>query len=113
VDYFYTEDRLEIRAGEGTRSLVVAREDLLENLLAFRRGEAELLVPLSSTGAFMRVVDAVERADEPVQIDPSAVIWSGEGSDRRPVVVGIEEALQRVVETGRTFTELALPWTPR
>jgi predicted dehydrogenase len=113
LDYFYTDDRLEIEAGGRTRSLVVGRADLLENLLAFRRGEADLLVPLSSTGAFMRVLDAVAQAEEPVRIDPTAVTWSGEGPDRRPVVVGIEDALQRVVDTGRTFTELGLPWARR
>ncbi|HEX8488575.1 MAG TPA: gfo/Idh/MocA family oxidoreductase, partial [Propionibacteriaceae bacterium] len=73
----------------------------------------DLLVPLSSTGAFMRVLDAVAQAEEPVRIDPTAVTWSGEGPDRRPVVVGIEDALQRVVDTGRTFTELGLPWARR
>jgi predicted dehydrogenase len=111
VDYFYTSDRLEVRSEEGDRSLQVGRQDLLENLLAYRRGESELLVPLSSTGAFMRVLDAVASAEEPARIDPRAVVWSGAGPDRRPVVDGIEDALQSVVRTGRTFTELRLPWT--
>ena len=113
ADYYYTTDRLDITVDGQTRTVNAVREDLLENLLAFRRGDAELLVPLVSTGAFMRVLDAVARADEPVKIDPRAVTWSGDGPDRTPVIDGIEEALQAAVQTDSTFTELGLPWTHR
>ena len=44
--------------------------DLLENLLDHRRNGTPLLVPLVSTGAFMRVLAAVAEADEPVRVDP-------------------------------------------
>ena len=47
------------------------------------------------------------------RIDPRAITWSGEGQDRRPVVDDVEQALQRAVETGQTFTELGLPWAHR
>ena len=113
AEYSYTTDRLDLEVDGQTRSVSVSREDLLENLLAFRRGESALLVPLSSTGAFMRVLDAVARAGEPVRIDPRAIEWSGEGQDRRAVVDGVEQALQRAVETGQTFTELGLRWAHR
>ncbi|HEX8508682.1 MAG TPA: Gfo/Idh/MocA family oxidoreductase [Propionibacteriaceae bacterium] len=113
ADYAYTADRLDIEVDGQTRTVTVTRDDLLENLLAFRRGESALLVPLSSTGAFMRVLDAVARAEEPVRIDPAAITWSGEGQDRRPVVESVEHAIQRAVQTGLTFTELGLPWAGR
>jgi hypothetical protein len=113
ADYYYTTDRLDITVDGETRTVNAVREDLLENLLAFRREDAELLVPLVNTGAFMRVLDAVARADEPVKIDPRAVIWSGDGPDSTPVIDGIEEALQAAVQTDSTFTELGLPWTHR
>ena len=117
--YAYTSDRVDITPdgqsdSDGqTHTVNIAREDLLENLIAFRRGNSALLVPLSSTGAFMRVLDAVAKAGEPIRIDPRAITWTGEGADRRAVVAEVEQALQRAVETGLTFTELGIGWAHR
>ena len=108
--YAYTEDLLDLEVDGRTSTVGATREDLLENLIAYRRGTAELIVPLASTGAFMRVLDAVATADEPVRIDPRSISWSGEGSDRRAVVADVEHWLDRAVETGLTFTELGAPW---
>ena len=72
-----------------------------------------LLVPLASTGAFMRVLAAVADADEPIRIDPRAIRWEGEGQDRRAVVEDIEHWLDKAASTGRTFTELGAPWAHR
>lgn len=106
----YTDDLLTLELDGERRTVTEMRQDLLQNLLAFRRGEAELLVPLASTGAFMRVLEAVATADEPVRIDPTAIAWSGEGEDRRPVVADVEHWLDRAVATGQTFRELGAPW---
>ncbi len=86
------------------------RVDLLENLLAHRRDGVPLIVPLESTGAFVRVVEAIRLAPEPMKIDPSAVTWHDEGDDAYPVVEGIEDAVLRAAQTGSTFTESGLPW---
>ena len=108
--FSYTKDQLDLDVDGQARTVTVSREDLLENLMAFRRGESALLVPLAGTGAFMRVLDAVARAGEPVRVDPRAITWSGEGQDRRAVIEDVEEALQRAVDTQQTFTELGVPW---
>ncbi len=113
ADYSYTVDRLDLSIDGQSKTVSVDREDLLENLIAFRRGAAALLVPLASTGAFMRVLDAVAQAGEPVRVDPRVITWSGEGPDRTPVIPGIEEALLSAAESDSTFTELELPWTHR
>ena len=110
ASYAYTEDQLDLDVDGRTRSVRVPREDLLENLIAFRRGTAEQIVPLASTGAFMRVLDAVATSDEPVRVDPGCIAWSGEGKDRRAVIADVEHWLRRAVEDGRTFTELGAPW---
>ena len=110
AQFGYTADRLDIDVDGHTRSVSVGRDDLLENLLAFRRGESSLLVPLASTGAFMRVLDAVATAEEPIRIDPRSIAWLGEGDDRRAVVADVEHWLGRAVETGRTFSELGVSW---
>ena len=84
--------------------------DLLENLLAHRQDGVPLLVPLVSTGAFMRVLDAVAAAEEPVRIDPRAIRWEGEGNDRRAVVDNVEHWLWKAALSGQTFAELDVPW---
>ena len=104
----YTTDEVEVEGGGPART--VDREDLLENLIASRRDGRALLVPLVSTGAFMRVLAAVSDAEEPVRIDPRAIRWEGEGQDRRPVVDDVEHWLERAASTGQTFRELGVPW---
>ena len=60
----------------------------------------------------MRVLAAVAEY-EPVQIDPGAVHWEGEGQDRRAIVENIENWLEKAVSTGQTFAELGVPWARR
>ena len=109
----YKTDRIEVFTSGGTHTETAARTDLLENLLAHRRDGTPLLVPLASTGAFMRVFDAVAHAEEPIRIDPRAIRWSGDGQDRRPIVDDIEHWLDQAAATGRTFAELGVPWAHR
>jgi predicted dehydrogenase len=111
VTFAYTADRVEVDAAGRTE--VTPRVDLLENLLAHRREGAPLLVPLVSTGAFMRVLAAVAAADEPVRIDPRAIDWEGEGQDRRAIVAHVDHWLEQAAETGQTFAELKVPWAHR
>jgi predicted dehydrogenase len=107
----YTSDRIEVDRNGQKRTEVTTRTDLVENLLAYRRDGSALLVPLASTGAFMRVLAAVSDAGEPIRIDPRAIRWEGEGQDRRAVVEDIEDWLEKAASTGRTFTQLGAPWT--
>jgi predicted dehydrogenase len=108
--FAYTEDRIEVvdRTGQA-RTRTTARTDLVENLLAYRRDGSALLVPLASTGAFMRVLAAVADHD-PIQIDPHAIRWEGEGQERRAIVEDVENWLEKAVSTGKTFAELGAPW---
>ena len=110
--FFYTADRVELEAAGQRRTEITGRVDLFENLLAHRRDGVPLLVPLVSTGAFMRVLDAVA-ADEPVRIDPRAIQWYDEGQDRRAVVDDVEHWLDKAASTGQTFAELEVPWAHR
>jgi len=102
----YTTDRLTI----GGRERQFGRVDLLENLVAARRGGAELLSPLSAAGGFVRVIEAV--TDAPVTpIDGRHVAWEGQGEARRPVLDGVEAAVRGAVESQALFSELAsVPW---
>jgi predicted dehydrogenase len=111
--FAYTADRVEIDTAGQAHTEVAGRMDLLENLLAHRREGARLLVPLVSTGAFMRVLAAVAEAGEPVRIDPRAIEWRGEGQERRAVVAEVDHWLEQAASTGRTFAELEVPWAHR
>ncbi|SHN47770.1 Gfo/Idh/MocA family protein [Cryptosporangium aurantiacum] len=103
----YTEDLVEV-AGEQHR---YDRVDLLTDLVAHLRDRARpLRVPLASTAGFMRVLDAVRRAPEPVAIDPEWIRESGTGPETRREVVGVDDAVLAAAETLRTFTEQEVPW---
>ena len=110
--FAYTADRVDLEVAGQRRTETTGRVDLFENLLAHRRDGVPLLVPLVSTGAFMRVLDAVA-ADEPVRIDPRAIQWQDEGQDRRAVVDDVERWLENAASTGQTFAELDVPWAHR
>lgn len=106
--FFYTEDVVEVDG----RSERFERDDLLENLLDHRDEGVTLLSPLSASGAFVAVTDAVGRTT-PHEIDPAFVTPRGEGPARRLVVDGIEAAVVRAVDAEATFSELHLPWARR
>ncbi|MBB2924778.1 putative dehydrogenase [Cellulomonas cellasea] len=108
----YTRDVLEVTGPGGTRTETCARDDLLENLLAHRADPAvPLHAPLVATGAFMRVLDAVRAAPDPVAIDAAHVDDVTDEQGRHLVVRGVEELCTQVAETLRTFGELGAPWT--
>ena len=111
--FSYTTDRVEVETEDRSRAETTTRVDLLENLLAHRRDGAPLLVPLVSTGAFMRVLGAIAAAEEPVRIDPRAVRWEGEGKERRPIVDDVEHWVWNSAVSGQTFAELEVPWAHR
>jgi predicted dehydrogenase len=88
------------------------RADLLENLLAHRADAAvPLYVPLAATGGFTRVVEAVRTAADPVQIPAGSVRWEGEGLERRPIVLDVENWIDRASDELALFGELGAPWT--
>lgn len=111
--FSYTADRVEVETGDQSRTEITNRLDLLENLLAHRRDGTPLLVPLVSTGAFMRVLGAVAAAEEPVRVDPRSIRWEGEGQDRRAIVDNVDHWLEQAASTGQTFAELEAPWAHR
>ena len=107
---FYTEDELTITTADGTATEHFGRANLLENLLEHRAAGTALISPLASSGAFMRVLDAVRLAPPPHAIDAAHVTWIGTGDDAHPVVHGIEDLLQRACLAQATFSELDPGW---
>jgi predicted dehydrogenase len=110
AELFYTEDELVVSTDDGERREVFPRTDLLENLLEVRASGGELLSPLSGSGAFMAVLEAVRTAPAPQQIDEKYIKWEGNGDDAHPVVEGIAELIERATLAQATFSELGAPW---
>ncbi|ACZ84489.1 DUF6807 family protein [Streptosporangium roseum] len=98
----YTEDRVEI----GGTSVTHPRTDLLENLVAHVRDGADLLVPLERTAGFMRVLEAVRLAPDPLPIPER---FQEVGEERR-VLPGIARVTAESAERLALYSELGLPW---
>ena len=101
----------ERRADGGAAELSHQRLDLLENLIDHvRERSVELISPLSSTGAFSAVLEAIQSAPDPAPIADAAVDWQGEGDAAHPVVEDIEQTLHAALAEGRPFSELGVSW---
>ena len=108
----YATDVVEITSGGVTRTEQCGRVDLLENLIAHRADPAvPLLAPLASTGAFMRVLEAVRIAEPPRAIDPALTDEVTDTLGTHVVVRGVDAMCEQVAMTLRTFGELGAPWS--
>ncbi|ALV42248.1 oxidoreductase [Pseudarthrobacter sulfonivorans] len=108
--FHYTEDRLTVTTPAGQTEQVFGRDDLTENLLAHRREGRELISPITDSGAFMLVLEAIRTAPLPALIDGAYIRWEGDGDAAHAVVIGIESALERATRESATFSELGVPW---
>ncbi|POX37000.1 oxidoreductase [Streptomyces sp. Ru73] len=110
---WYKQDRVLVqRAGHAPEETVHGRTDLLENLVAHLTDGTPLLVPPVATGAFMRVLEAVRCAPDPVPLPPDA--WhtapgTSHGAQRR-VVRGIDGLVAASADTLSLYSELGAPW---
>ncbi|TCO49282.1 putative dehydrogenase [Kribbella antiqua] len=105
----YASDTLEFDDGTVRK---FERDDLLENLLDHRADPAvPLSVPLSATGGFTKVVEAVRVAEDPARIPAECVRWEGDGLERHPIVLDVEKWIDRASDELALFSELGAPWT--
>ena len=70
-----------------------------------------LYCPLAATGGFTRVVEAVRTAKDPAAIPAGLVRWEGEGLERHPVVLNVEQWIDRASDELALFSELGAPWS--
>jgi predicted dehydrogenase len=108
----YASDTVEIHQGGCLTVKKHERADLLENLLAHRADPSvSLYCPLTATGGFTTVVEAVRVAEPPREIPAAFVRWEGEGLERRPIVLDVENWIDRASDDLALFSELGAPWT--
>lgn len=114
IVFSYTEDVLTITSAREERSERCDRTSLLENLIDHVRDpQVELLSPISASGGFMRVLEAVRTAPAPRKIAPEFVEWRSDENGLHPVVADVERWCERVATERRTFTALGAPWAAR
>ncbi len=111
----YTTDVATVRdqGGAVTSEKTFGRALLLDNLLAARSGEADLLVPVGATGGFMRILEAVRTAPDPAPINPRYVDWRDDGRGHHPVVLDVERWLWQCARQGKSFSDAGAPWALR
>lgn len=112
ITLWYRQDRVLLqRAGHGPEEAVHGRTDLLENLIGHVTDGEALYVPPEETGAFMRVVETVRLAPDPVAL-PDAY-WHTEPGESTPhrVVDGIDALVDTSAYTLSLYSELGAPWT--
>jgi predicted dehydrogenase len=111
----YTRDEVEVASAVGTSTTTShSRTDLLENLVDHVRTDAPLLVPLSRTGAFTQVLEAVRLAPEPVPIPEhlQELRRDDTGETVGRVLPGIVDVTARSAERLALYSELGVPWAP-
>ncbi|MEU1461719.1 Gfo/Idh/MocA family oxidoreductase [Streptomyces sp. NPDC005727] len=109
ITFWYKQDRVLLqRSGHGPRETSYGRDDLLENLVDHLTDGTGLLVAPAETGAFMRVVEAVRTAPDPLPLPRSA--WRPlSGADRR-VVTGVDGLVAASADTLALYSELGASW---
>ena len=116
--YWYTRSHLTISTPDGRSESDHEIADLLTNLVEHTRDRSTpLIAPLSRTGAFTEVVEAIRTASEPAVIPAQHqhVVHTEHGQrsagpSAHRVVAGVEVIAARVSEQLRTFSELGAPW---
>ncbi|MFG2790772.1 Gfo/Idh/MocA family protein [Streptomyces sp. NPDC048419] len=109
ITFWYKQDRVLLqRAGRGPEEYEYTRTDLLENLAGHLADGTRLLVPPASTGAFMRVVEAIRRAPDPAPLPDGA--WQLIPGEGRRTVPGIDGLVAASADTLALYSELGATW---
>jgi predicted dehydrogenase len=111
ITFWYKQDRVLLqRADHGPEEYEYGRTDLLENLVDHLTDGVELLVTPESTGAFMRVVEAVRQAPDPAPLPPGA--WHRIPDEDRRAVTGVDGLVAACADTLALYSELGAVWAP-
>ena len=109
ITFWYKQDRVLLqRASHGPEEFEYDRTDLLENLVEHLTDGAGLLVTPDATGAFMKVVEAIRLAPDPVPLPDGT--WHLLPDEQRRVVPGIDGLVAAAADTLALYSELGASW---
>jgi len=107
ADLEYPTDRLRLPDDARWRT-VTGRVSLLDNLLAHRDGQAELVAPLRRTEAFTAVLEAVLAGPAPTPIERRYLRPHPAGDGL--AIAGIADLLRGASAEMALFSEVGVPW---
>ncbi|MFE2235823.1 Gfo/Idh/MocA family protein [Streptomyces sp. NPDC059442] len=111
ITFWYKQDRVLLqRGGYGPEETVHGRTDLLENLVGHVTDGEALCVPPEETGAFMRVVEAIRLAPDPVRLPDACWRVDASGAAPRRIVHGVDALVDASADTLGLYSELGAPW---
>ncbi|WP_435226668.1 Gfo/Idh/MocA family protein [Streptomyces sp. Tue6028] len=111
ITFWYKQDRVLVqRSGHGPEETAFGRTDLLENLVAHLTDGTDLLVTPESTGAFMKVVEAIRQAPDPRALPEDS--WTRVPGENRRVVRGVDGLVAAAADTLALYSELGAVWAP-
>ncbi|GAA5019871.1 Gfo/Idh/MocA family protein [Streptomyces siamensis] len=111
ITFWYKQDRVLVqRSGHGPEETDFGRTDLLENLVAHLTDGTDLLVTPESTGAFMKVVEAIRQAPDPRALPADS--WTRVPGENRRVVRGVDGLVAAAADTLALYSELGAVWAP-
>ncbi|ORX39555.1 oxidoreductase family, NAD-binding Rossmann fold domain protein [Kockovaella imperatae] len=106
----YTTDDVQLTL-DGTGHLSkFGRTDLTENLLDHLEKGTPLLSPLISSGAYMRVLDAIRLSGEPHHIERRYVTVHGAADESYPVIERVEEWIRKAADADSLLSTVGTPW---
>jgi predicted dehydrogenase len=108
IELQYTQDLLTVDRGNGQQTEPYGRIDLLENLLDHLADGTELISPLTQSGAYMAVLEAIQATD-PLPLTDGVTI-EGSGSSAHPVIEDIDHLARQAAESGDGFAGAGAPW---
>ncbi|MEW2636261.1 Gfo/Idh/MocA family oxidoreductase [Streptomyces sp. NPDC048389] len=111
ITFWYKQDQVLLqRTGHGPHENVHGRTDLLENLVRHLTDGAALLAPPEVCGAFMRVVEAIRTAPDPMPLPPSVWHTAQDGDGPRRVIPGVDALVDAAATSLRLYSELGASW---
>jgi len=109
ITFWYKQDRVLLqRADHGPEEYEYGRTDLLENLVDHLTDGTDLLVTPETTGAFMKVVEAIRQAPDPAALPAAA--WHTVPDEKRRVVPGVDGLVAAAADTLALYSELGATW---
>jgi predicted dehydrogenase len=108
IELQYTQDQLTVDRGNGLQIEQYGRTDLLENLLDHLADGTELISPLTQSGAYLAVLEAIQSAD-PLPLTDGVTV-DGSGSLAHPVIKDVAHWARRAAESGDGFAGAGAPW---
>ena len=105
----YTTDDVQVTLSPG-QAKKFGRRDLTDNLLDHREKGTPLMASLVSTGAYMRVLEAIRLSGEPTHVEKRWIHPVGEGEEWAPILQDVEGWIRKAADKDALLSTVGCPW---